>query len=484
MVPKPVETEMIPNESIEPAGANDAVGESPLPEHYRAVEVLGRGRARVTYLASDARTGGHVVVKAILQSPDVHLPSSVRQSLSRRSRTLTLLDHPHISTTYGLEQSPHGLFLVRELAPGKPLNDWAGEGVSVDAALTVMRDLASALAATHELGAIHGWLTSQNVIVQQSPHGPEVRIVDLGLSEIRRDERRHQTPLVDPFNQAPWLRHIDETNDPRADLYALGTLTFQMLTGRLPYRETAEGGPRVEAIGRPLSLRSLRADVPVIVAAIVDRLLNPALTECYQAATSVLADLERYQQRRDAEGPDVVFALGEFDSTRVLGLTPPFVGRALELHRIGGAIEEARQGTGQVVLVQGESGLGKSRFIQEAMKHAEASGAMVLRGFCTETEVTRAFQPWRAAIASYVSQWENDPPEDQALKANRLREAVGSLGSEIHTILPALAPLVPADDETVALDSSRQGHRHVDLVSRVVQELARIEGFLIIVLDD
>jgi len=462
------------------AGARgDGRTSSPLPAHYRAVEVLGRARGRVTYLAVETRHGHEVVVKAILQPAERKLPSPLGRRIARQARTLCLLDHPNVASTRDVETDPTGIFIVRDLAPGTPLSEW-GEGRSpVGEVMRLLRDLASGLVAVHALGLVHGDLTADNVIIRDTPEGPEPCIVDLGLAPLRHEQRQHLHALT-AGNGTP--RYVGADDDPRVDLHALGRLAFTLLTGRA----TADASDAALPTRQPSTsglLRVIRPDVPQILAAIVDKLLSPALTECYQSAASLLADLEGLIDQPEL-ALDASFVLGQVDAERVLGLTPPFVGRDRELQGLLSCLEEAQAGQGRIAFVHGESGVGKSRLLRELGRVAEASGAVVLNGYCNETGVNPAFMPWRDAIAGYAPLWATCADDVREAKAERIQQVVGSLSADLHQVLPALAPLVPRSEGTVAFDGTRQWQRHVDLVARIVIELAHVEGCVVIILDD
>ncbi|MCA9513306.1 MAG: DUF2791 family P-loop domain-containing protein [Myxococcales bacterium] len=484
------ERRLLPTDALAASTRPDArpLRESPLPPHLRAVEVLGRARGRVTYLAFDTQEGQEVVVKALLQPTDKKLPAAMRQRIVRQVRTLCLLDHPNIAQTRGVEQGPTGLFIARELAAGRPFAELAASGAfPIPAIVQVLRDIASALAAVHSLGAVHGGLSPHNVIVRETGTGVfEAKIVDLGLAPLRYEERQLQT-LPDQDRSATGgvvPRFFDVEDDPRGDLHALGVMMYTALTGR-PAVDSGEAAlptkDRPSVVGLA---RVFRPECPPLLSAIVDKLLSPALTECYQSAASLLADVDRYIERRDAEGADVSFPLGQLDAERVLGLTPPFVGRSREVDRLVDSLDEVQAGQGRIVFIHGDSGVGKSRLLREFAKTAEARGGVVLSGLCNETGVNPAFLPWREAIAGYPVIWQSAPPAEQAEKAERLQRVAGSLSAEVHQVLPALAPLIPKGEGAVTLDGSRQWQRHVDLVSRLVIELAHMEGFLVVILDD
>ena len=179
--------------------------------HYKILDRIGAGTLGDVYRARDTRLGRTVAVKlpgAELQADRVRL-----DALSSDARAASVLSHPNIAALYEIGDEGGRLFLVFEFVPGEPLKRViAGRPINVRRAVDLATQLADALADAHALDMRHGGLTSDTIMV--TPKG-NAKILDFGF--------------------AGWTSRPPAAGaDQRADIRALGTLLFEMLTGKQP----------------------------------------------------------------------------------------------------------------------------------------------------------------------------------------------------------------------------------------------------------
>ena len=206
---------------------------------YRISGVLGEGGMGVVYRADDQRLGRVVALKAI--SSGVARDPIRRERLRREARAAASLAHPGIATVYALEEIGDDLFIAGEFVPGETLRAELARG-PVDAArvLETAAELAQALAAAHDRGIVHRDLKPENVIRMPDGH---VKILDFGLARMR-DVRPELANLTDdgkvfgtPGYMSPeQIRR--EALDARSDLFSLGIMLYELLTGAHPFGGT------------------------------------------------------------------------------------------------------------------------------------------------------------------------------------------------------------------------------------------------------
>jgi serine/threonine-protein kinase len=199
-----------------------------LEERYRLVERLGRGGMGSVWRAYDERLNRPVAVKIL------DTAGADAEQARAEARALAQLSHPNIASVFDFGDSPGRPFLVMELVQGRPLATVLGEGqLSWEAAVAVVSQVASALAAAHERGVVHRDVTPANIMVTAT----EAKLIDFGISavkgqaEVDSDGGLHGTPAY----VAPERLHGD-TVAPPSDVYSLGLVLYRALSGRLPWR--------------------------------------------------------------------------------------------------------------------------------------------------------------------------------------------------------------------------------------------------------
>jgi hypothetical protein len=223
---------------IDPSTAPSAGGPL-LPDRigsYLIRGVLGEGGMGVVYLAEDPRLGRTVALKAV--APRFVGDEMRRERLRREARAAAALNHPGIATVYALEDIDNRLYIVGEYVPGETLRDeLAGGPLSPLAAVQTTLAVARALSTAHERGVVHRDLKPENLI--RTPSG-DVKILDFGLARFQDPASGGPALTADgtvfgtPAYMSP-EQIRGETVDGRADLFALGVVLYELVTGTHPF---------------------------------------------------------------------------------------------------------------------------------------------------------------------------------------------------------------------------------------------------------
>ncbi len=260
--------------------------------HFRLHEALGAGGMGVVYRADDTRLGRAVALKFLL--PHYNLDPSARARFLREAHAVAALDHPKLCTVHEVGTSDDGwLFMALALYHGETLQArLSREGpVSVRETLEIARQIAEGLQAAHAAGIVHRDLKPGNVMLL--PDGT-LRILDFGLAKAR-DQTLSATSVR--FGTVSYMspEQIRAGNlDGRADLWALGVVLYEMLTGRKPFRgdeKVAIAHAILHDQPEPPSIH--RRDLSEALEALVLRLLQKDPTRRHATADELLRDLVR-----------------------------------------------------------------------------------------------------------------------------------------------------------------------------------------------
>lgn len=260
--------------------------------HFHLHEALGAGGMGVVYRADDTRLGRAVALKFLL--PHYNLDASAKARFLREAHAAAVLDHPNLCTVYEVGTSDEGwLFMALALYQGETLRArLRREGhLSVRETMEIARQIAEGLRAAHVAGIIHRDLKPANVMLL--PDGT-VRILDFGLAKARDHSLSTISVRFGTVSYMSPEQIRADSLDQRADLWALGVVLYEMLTGRKPFR----GGEKVaiaDAIlyEQPQPPSMHRRDLPHGLDGLVLRLLQKDLSKRYATADELLGDLVR-----------------------------------------------------------------------------------------------------------------------------------------------------------------------------------------------
>lgn len=268
---------------------------------YEVLEVLGQGGFGIVYRAFNDKLQRVDAVKVL--APHLAVTSPVRKRFLREARSAAAVDHPNVVRVYAVEEQPLP-FLVMEYIPGETLQqklDHTGP-LDVTECVRVGRQIAEGLAAAHAKDLIHRDIKPSNILID---HGPAAvtKITDFGLARAADDASLTRSGAVagTPMYMAPEQAR-GETLDHRADLFSLGSVMYQMASGRPPFRanSTLAVLKRV-AEDAPRPIREIIPEVPDWFCRIVEKLHAKNPDERFQSAREVadlLADCEKQLTER------------------------------------------------------------------------------------------------------------------------------------------------------------------------------------------
>src|SRR5688572_22705953 len=287
-----------PNRSRGKRGDDPALGKV-IAGRYRLEARIGEGGMGIVYRARHVLIDRVVAVKLI--RPDLRGETHLRAWMLREARAANRVDHAHIIDIHDIGETDEGeLYLVMEYLVGTPLSaDLARGPLPLARGVDIMEQMGAALSRAHDLGVVHRDLKSDNILLTTRGGRKDfVKILDFGLAALAHDPRLAPKGAVfgTPEYMSPEQARGEEAG-PQSDLYALGVLFFEMLTGQLPFRsndrETLLEMQRSASAPKP---RSIKPDVLPAAESIILKLLEKDKRKRHQDAHHLHEELKALQR--------------------------------------------------------------------------------------------------------------------------------------------------------------------------------------------
>ncbi len=279
--------------------------------HYNLLELIGEGRLGQVYRARDTKVGRTVALKlvpaAALSDP------AVRERFFEDARAAATLSHPNIATLFDVAEHEGGAYLAYEYVHGAPLREeMSGQSVGPRRTLDVAIQVADALADGHAAGIVHGDVRPDNIMITRKG---SAKLLEFGMSAWSAAGECRAQAVASPERLGPDAMPIvsymspeqalDGSVDFRTDVFSLGIVVYEMLTGRHPFAGAGVAGTVVNIIqATPPPVSSVNADVPQDVDAILARALAKNIEGRQQSAASFSAELRSVAAVLDVRSGD------------------------------------------------------------------------------------------------------------------------------------------------------------------------------------
>lgn len=276
------------------------------PSRFRIISELGRGSYGIVYHAHDKWLKRDVAIKFL--KPELLGDTSLRRRFLLESRAAARLNHPNIVRVLEANEDETSAWQISELVSGSTLSAHTKLGpISARVAARIVRDLADAVHHAHSCSVLHRDIKPDNVLVDKLPgealENAVLRLTDFGLARIidsAMQMSRSGTLVGTPRYMAPeQLTGRISDHGPYTDVYALGVVLFEMLTGESPFKKATSISERIASLHTPVgSVRARQPDVSRDLATICQKCLEFENAHRYQSAADVRDDLQRFLDGR------------------------------------------------------------------------------------------------------------------------------------------------------------------------------------------
>ncbi len=347
-----------------------------LDKRYQIQTHLGTGGMGEVYRVLDLEQGQDCALKILNTMAD---QKAVHRRFHREFQVLNRFQHPRLVSTFAWGFAEDRPYFTMEYLPGKTLEkiiaDRAHSGqFRTSHFFDLIQQLAEGLAYIHAQGAVHRDLKPSNIMVLETEEGIETTILDLGLAKLRHLHSVSITQTGTAIGTAEYMSPEQGKGlwvDHRSDLYSLGIILYEMLTGTPPF----SGQNPISVIMKhirevPPPMGEINIAVLEQTQQIVSKLLAKGAVDRFQSAEELMHALPSGSMLPDDEQRDVHRKV----------MRSQFIGRESEMKTLRAMLQDVQAGKQRAVLISGESGVGKTRLVEELLGDALIHDFLCLKG--------------------------------------------------------------------------------------------------------
>lgn len=443
-----------------------------LSNRYDIKSELGRGGMGVVYRASDPLLNRDVAIKLI---PPTLLNPETEQRFQREAQLVAQMDHPAVVPIFDFGKHEGSLFFVMPVVEGTNLRWFQRDSaLTLGEVIDIGIQVAEALEYSHSRGVSHRDIKPENIMVVREDSRLRVRIMDFGLARGAAESRITKTGTI-----AGTLSYMSPEQvaasgiDYRTDIYSLGTVLYECLTGEPPFSGELQSVLYRIVHEIPQSPRAVGVDINEDLEAVVLNCIAKEPTKRPQRAGEVADSLRRSQTRLHQSDLSKSVVMTKTMMMPRVALSP-FIGREKELAELQKRLNAAVSGECQFVVVSGEPGVGKTRLLDEIENLARARKLLVLHGRCIEQDGAFPYQGFCDAIQEYFRQ-----RDSASFGSNRIE--LSDVAADLVSLFPMLSEIseirsAATGDSKLSQLSGSQGPENrtqiFELLARTVTRLA------------
>lgn len=460
---------------------------------YQVTELIHQGLQTILYRAVAA--DGTACVLKMLRA---EFPTNEQIArLKHEYHIIADLDLPGVIQPIALELQQNRVVLVIEDIGGRSLKQYIQSNIQdstqnntidLDLALSIALQIARTLVSLHQHQIIHKDIKPANIIFNSQTQ--TAKLTDFTLATRIATEI---TTLLHPNQLEGTLAYLppeqtgrmNRSIDYRTDFYAFGVTLYELFSGQLPFTSP---DPLVlihsHIAKTPPPIQSLRRDLPDAIAKIIAKLMAKNAEDRYQSAAGLVADLEQCLVRYRTQGTVPNFEIGQLDRIAQLNIPEKLYGREQAVATLQNAFEQACNGSLEVVVISGYSGVGKTKLVKELFKSLSAHCGYFISGKCDQFQQNIPMGAISESYRGLMRQILSESPESIARWRSRFQSALGENAQIVIDCIPELELIIGPGPELIPLDAAESHERFISTFRRLWESISRADHPIIDFMDD
>ena len=445
---------------------------------YALLKKLGEGGKGVVFKARDTVLNRVVAVKMLKSAVT---SEEVYSRFMSEAQAVAKLNHPNVVTIHDIGKEDGKQFFVLEFVDGESLRDLMQtypEGkCDIQTVLRVGMDVCNALQYAHSEKVLHRDIKPENVMITRDG---TAKLMDFGLAKmIGQQSVTQEGVIVGTVAYVAPEATLGKAVDARSDLYSLGAVLYEALSGKPPF----SGDDPIKIIfghihDHPVPLAKQNPEAPQALADCTMKLLEKEPEKRYQSAEDLLKILREISEEflRETLVPghksNIVVPTPRPVAAREIQL----IDRVEEMRLLREAVDRTIRGEGGLIFLCGEAGIGKTRLTRELRAYARLRGMQILYGRCPALFRMDGVPPyvlWSEVLRDYL----------EASSPEQLYRVVGFYPAEVAKLVPELKQRLAAFPQSLPISPEHERERLFEAVSQFITNVSR-EGPLLVILDD
>ncbi|WP_223422329.1 AAA family ATPase [Tateyamaria pelophila] len=449
---------------------------------FRLVERLYESDNSMVVKATRESDGMPVVLKILKND----FPTIEELARYRREYEVTsAVDAPGVVRGHDLRRHEKTLFMVLEDFGGMSIAGLLKDrSLEIDEFIETGIQIAEALDKVHRANIIHKDISPQNIVI--NPSTGEVKIIDFGIaSRFSREQPSLKSPAVLEgtlsYMSPEQTGRMNRSLDYRTDFYSLGSTFYEMLTGSPPF----EADDMMELVHchiarDPVPVHRRNPTVPLALSKILSKLMAKKAEHRYQSASGLIADLEIVRLGVGLER----FEPGLRDRSHRFHMPERLYGRESDVQRLMEAFERTRTGKAELMLLAGQSGIGKSALVHEVHKPITRARGYFIGGKFDQFQRNTPYLGLVAALRELVRQLLTESDASLATWRRDLNLALSPNAQVILDVLPELELVIGPQSAVPELGATEAVNRFNRVIVQLLHVLSADNRVIVIFLDD
>ena len=455
--------------------------------HYQLLEKLGESLETVVFKAVSKQRANDFYILKLFKNP--LRQEGQRRYLRQKVERLKIIHDDRVITPTAFESFGDVQFIVQRDFSSRPMSEWCGgKAITLDDFFKIAGELAQILNVIHDAGIIHGGIKPHNILIHTDTLAVHVTdfITPIDIREISHfiyDQDFIEGTLA--YTSPEQTGRINHRVDFSTDMYSLGIVFYQLLTGELPFKSTdplelihshlAEEAPPVHHVNKNL---------PPMLGKIIAKMCLKEPEKRYQSGLGLYADLHRCAMEYAAFGYISKFKTGLQDHCRRVVFISKMVGRNRETETVLEQYDLATHDGFASVFISGLPGIGKTRLIQELQRPLVEHRGYFTSGKFDQYQKNIPYSSLLQALRNLIRTLLTESDSQVEFWKNRILNAVGTQGKVISDVIPELTILIGHQPECALLPPVEAQNRFNNLFGQFLACLAQRDYPLVLFIDD